>query len=83
MDHQIMNGKQREQMTVMGSHDCDSSESPDYDSSFQTLDGFSALEDAHGFRIWYICELRNLCARRGEAPTFFNHESCDLLTGAA
>lgn len=58
-------------MTFVGSRDCDSLESPDCGSSFQTLDGFSALEDAHGFRILYICELRNLCARRGEASIFF------------
>lgn len=72
MDLQIMNGKQREQMTFVGSRDCDSSESPDCDSSVQTLDGVSALEDAHGFRILYICELRNLCERRGEAPNFLS-----------
>lgn len=64
MDLQIMNGKQREQMTFVGSRDCD--------SSVQTLDGVSALEDAHGFRILYICELRNLCERRGEAPNFLS-----------
>lgn len=64
MDLQIMNGKQREQMTFVGSRD--------YDSSVQTLDGVSALEDAHEFRILYICELRNLCERRGEAPNFLS-----------
>lgn len=49
-----------------------SSESPDCDSSVQTLNGFSALEDAHEFRILYVCELRNLCVRRGETSNFLS-----------